>query len=366
MKNVKSIGFAALVLIWAGLVFAGWFGPSKDISESERRPLAQMPEVKAETVLNGKFMGAFEDYSLDQFPLRDTFRQIKSLFHYYVLNQRDNNDIYIADGYAVKQEYPLKDTSLNHALDRFSHIYDKYLQNSGSKVFLSVVPDKGYYLGETSGHLTMDYKKLFEAMKEQMPWAEFVDITGDLEASDYYRTDTHWRQEEILDAAAKLCEALGTEAFESGELTPERVERPFYGVYHGQAALPMAAEDLYILRNEILDSCTVYDHESGKTGSIYDMEKLTSRDLYDVYLSGAKALLTIENPNVATDRELIVFRDSFGSSLVPLLVKGYARVTLVDIRYIASDLVGNFLEFHGQDVLFLYSTLILNSSNSLK
>ena len=204
MKNVRSIGFAALVLLWAGLVFAGWFGPSKDISESERRPLAQMPDVKVENILSGKFMGSFEDYSLDQFPLRDTFRQIKSLFHYYVLNQRDNNDIYITDGYAVKQEYPLKDTSLSHALERFNHIYDKYLADSGSEVFISVVPDRGYYLGEASGHLTMDYEKLFDTVKEQTPWAEFVDITGHLEASDYYRTDTHWRQEKLLPVAQKL------------------------------------------------------------------------------------------------------------------------------------------------------------------
>ena len=67
-----------------------------------------------------------------------------------------------------------------------------------------------------------------------------------------------------------------------------------------------------------------------------------------------------------TDKELIIFRDSFGSSLVPLLVKDYRTVTVVDIRYVASDFVGNFVDFHGQDVLLLYSTLILNNSNTLK
>ncbi len=366
MKKIRNFGFAALVLIWAGLVLCGWFGPAKDISESERRPLAQMPELTAEKLLSGKFMGEFDDFSLDQFPLRDTFRQIKSLFHYYVLNQSDNNDIYIADGFAVKQEYPLKDTSLKHALERFDHIYEKYLKDSGSRILMSVVPDKGYYLAEASGHLTMDYEKLLSEMEENLPWVEFVDITDTLEASDYYRTDTHWRQEYLLDAAAKLCEALGVASFGVEELTQVWVERPFYGVYYGQAALPMAAEDLYILTGSVLDGCTVYDHESGKTGSIYDMSKLESRDLYDIFLSGAKPLLTIENPNASTDKELIVFRDSFGSSMVPLLVKDYAKVTLVDIRYIASDLVGNFLDFNGQDVLLMYSTLILNSSNSLK
>ena len=366
MKNMRNIGFAALILLWAALVLAGWFGPAKEISDSERRPLAQMPEIKVETILNGKFMGAFEDYSLDQFPLRDTFRKIKSLFHYNVLNMSDNNDIYIADGFAVKQEYPLNHTSLNHALERFDHIYETLLKDSGSDIYFCVVPDKGYYLAESSGHLVMDYKTLFATLEQELSWAEFVDITGTLDAQDYYRTDTHWRQEEILGAAEKLCEALGVAAFEEGELTQVRVERPFYGVYYGQAALPMAAEDLYLMTGEILDGCTVFDHETGKTGAVYDMSKQDSRDLYDLYLSGARALLTIENPNASTDRELVVFRDSFGSSMVPLLVKDYAKVTLVDIRYIASDLVGNFLEFNGQDVLFLYSTLILNSSNSLK
>ena len=366
MKNVRSFGFTALVILWAVLTLGGWFGPRKDISESERRPLAQMPEIKTETILNGKFMGAFEDFTLDQFPLRDTFRQLKSLFHYNVLMQSDNNGIYIAGGFAVKQEYPLNQTSVNHALGKLNHIYEKYLKDSGSQVVMSIVPDKGFYLAEQSGHLAPDYEALFETVRAEMPWAAHVDITDCLTADSYYYTDTHWRQEKIAAVADRLCEALGVSVFAEGELTPQLLERPFYGVYYGQAALPMDAEPMYVLRGDILDGCTVYDHETGKTGSIYDMTRLDSRDLYDVYLSGARSLLAIENPAAATDRERIVFRDSFGSSLIPLLVKDYARVTVVDIRYIASDLLGNFIDFRGQDVLMLYSTLILNSSNSLK
>ena len=77
-------------------------------------------------------------------------------------------------------------------------------------------------------------------------------------------------------------------------------------------------------------------------------------------------VITIENPSAATDKELIVFRDSFGSSLSPLLVEGYAKVTVVDIRYISPVLLGNFIEFHGQDVLFIYSSLVLNNSSTIK
>ena len=96
------------------------------------------------------------------------------------------------------------------------------------------------------------------------------------------------------------------------------------------------------------------------------MDKLSSRDLYDVFLSGACALLTIENPQATTDRELIVFRDSFGSSMVPLLLQDYATVTLVDIRYLASNAISMFVDFHGQDVLFMYSTHLINNSSAMK
>ena len=365
-KKIRSIGVGAIVVLWALLTAFTWFGPKKALSEAERRPLAQMPDITLETLFNGKFMSEFEEYSLDQFPLRDTFRQVKSLFHYSLLGQKDNNGIYIADGFAVKQEYPYNPESVDYVLGRFNYLYETYLKASGSDIYMTIVPDKGYYLAEASGHLAMDYGVMFDAFEDGMPWAEFVDITDTLTAKDYYRTDTHWRQENLLDAAGALCTALGVAEPKAEDYTPVALERPFYGVYYGQAALPMEPEPMYVLESGLLQDCTVRDWESGKVNEVYDRTKLDSKDLYDVFLSGSRSLLTIENPNASTDRELIVFRDSFGSSMVPLLVNDYAKVTLVDIRYIQIDVLGRFLEFNGQDVLFLYSTSVLNNSSTIK
>lgn len=85
------------------------------------------------------------------------------------------------------------------------------------------------------------------------------------------------------------------------------------------------------------------------------MEKGAGNDPYELFLSGSISLLSIENPNAETDRELIVFRDSFGSSLAPLLAEGYAKITLADIRYLPSSQMGKLLDFTDTDVLFLYS-----------
>ena len=364
MKKIRFLSHAAVVAVWLALTVFAWFGTPETISDAERRQLAQMPEITVDSILSGDFMANFEDYTLDQFPARDGFRKIKALFHYSVLHQGDNNGIYIAEDSAAALEYPLNESSVQNATKKFNELYESYL--SGSKVFVSVVPDKGFYLAEENGYPAMDYAQLFELVRAGMPWAEYVDITDLLSTSDYYRTDTHWRQEQLLPVAQRLCQALGVSVPESSAFTQTAVERPFYGVYYGQAALPMASETMYLMESDLLAQCTVYNHETGKTTKVYDEGKLTSRDLYDMYLSGAAALLTIENPNAATDRELIVFRDSFGSSLIPLLIADYKTVTVIDIRYIASSLLADYVDFHGQDVLFLYSTLILNSSNSLK
>lgn len=365
-KKIRAVGAAVLVVIWAALTGFAWFAPAKDISEAERRPLQQWPTLSAQTLLNGNFMKRFEDYTLDQFPWRDTFRTVKSLFHYYAMQQLDNNDIYIADGYAAKLEYPLNQVSVDHVNRKFNHLYETYLQESAGKIHFAIVPDKGYYLAEKNGYLAMDYDDLFAQMEEDLPWADFIDLTDTLQGSDYYYTDTHWRQEHLIPAAQAIAKALDVTLPEAEDFTKVLLERPFYGVYYGQAALPMEPEDMYILTNELLESCRVYSYEAGVYTDVYNMEKLTSKDLYDVFLSGSQTVLTIENPNASTDKELIVFRDSFGSSMTPLLVQDYSKVTLIDIRYIASDLLADYVNFNGQDVLFLYSTTLLNNGLSLK
>ena len=365
-KHVKHLGIFLLVILWAALAIFAWTKPAGSTSDAERRPLAQFPEITGDSLLSGKFVTEFEDYTLDQFPGRDLFRQLKALVHYNVFGQKDNNGIYIAEGYAAKLDYPVNEKDLNHALNRLNFVYETYLKETGSKIYTSVIPDKGYYLAEANGYPSMDYESLFAAVQEAIPFASYIDITDCLNYTDYYYTDTHWRQEKLLPVAQKLSQAMGLTAPKAEDFTPVTLDKPFYGVYYGQAALAMDPETLLIMESDLLKDCRVYDFETQTYTPVYDLEKLSGKDPYEVFLSGPKSLLRIENPNATTDKELLIFRDSFGSSIAPLLVQDYKTVTLVDIRYLDSRMLGNFLDFSGQDVLFLYSTLVLNSGSTLK
>ena len=363
-KRIKFIGTILTAALWLLLAVWAWARPADDFSATERRKLTQFPSLEVKALLDGNFMSDFESYTLDQFPLRDSFRKLKALVHYKVLMQKDNNGIYLAENQAVKLEYPLNADSVTHAAEVFGRLREKYLQ--ASNVFFSVVPDKGYYLAEANGYPAMDYETMIQSLQAGMSYANYVNLLDTLSAADYYATDTHWRQEKLLPAASRLCSALGIPAPQAADYQLIEAQRPFYGVYYGQAALPMDPDTLFYLQSDLLDACQVKNHETGKTGSIYDLQKLSGKDMYEVFLSGSVSLLTIENPLAETDRELIVFRDSFGSSMIPLLMQGYKTVTVIDIRYISGFMLDRFVDFHGQDVLFLYSTSVLNNSSTLQ
>ena len=258
----------------------------------------------------------------------------------------------------------MNEASVQHATERFQYIYETYLAGTEVKIYEAVIPDKGEFLARQNGYPSLDYSAFSALLQKNMPYAEAIDLMPVLSLNSYYRTDLHWRQEAIVPVASQLAEAMGVKLSEKYDTVT--ADAPFYGVYCGQSALPLAPDTLRYLTSETLLGCTVYDYETDSTGPVYDLPALEGEDPYSVFLSGSKSLLTITNPSADTDRELVIFRDSFASSLAPLLTSAYAKITLVDIRYVQPERLGRWLTFDSQDVLFLYSVSVLNHSETLK
>ncbi len=358
LRNKILIGITGCV--FALLVLMAWIMPSKEYSASERRPLKQMPELSIESILNGRFMSNFEDYTLDQFPLRDKFRTLKAITSL----KSDNNDIYVIDNVINKTDYPLNENKLTYASGRFLNVYNSYLKDSGSNIYLSIIPDKNYFYAEDNGYLAIDYNKLVNTIKSNADYMSYIDIFPYLEGDDYYMTDTHWKQENISDVAEVLLKGMGNDVSYTYETV--EMEEDFYGVYYGQAALPLDPDKLSYLTNDIIKQFKVFDHQNNKEIPVYNEEKMTSDDPYELFTGGPISLATIENPACENGKHLIVFRDSFGSSLAPLLAQGYSKTTLIDIRYIMPQMLGNLVDFENADVLFIYSSSVLNNSELLK
>ncbi|MDD3171343.1 MAG: DHHW family protein, partial [Bacilli bacterium] len=208
--------------------------------------------------------------------------------------------------------------------------------------------------------------EMLSILDENISLSEYIDIFSCLNVDDYYLTDIHWRQDKLVKVTNQIFDGMNDsyriilEDYEIHKLSP------FYGAYYGQFPLKVRPDELVYLTNETTEKALVYNYYTSSYTKVYDEEKIDSADGYSVYLEGPVPLITIENPLCDNDDELYIFRDSFGSSLAPLLIERYKKIYLIDLRYASEDLIAENIDYkEGQRVLFLYSTTIINNSSTL-
>jgi len=353
MKN-KIITILFIIYIFTFSIL-GIIMKDEIISTTERRKLTSFPKF----TLSSEYVTKLDKYVLDHFPLRDDFRSIKANFNYHILHKLDNNNIYLKDNYIFKSEYPTNYSSISNFIKKINLMRDNLTDNNNT--YIMIIPDKNYYL-DSSNFLNIDYSYIYnEINKLNM---NNIDIRDIMELNDYYETDTHWRQEKLDKVIKELSKSM---YFDYQNITyKENTYDKFYGVYYGESAINRKPETITYLTNENISNLRVEYLENKELNDVYNLDNLTSLDSYEVYLDGASSFIEIYNDNSTSNKELVIFRDSFASSLTPLLTNYYKKITLIDNRYINSSNYLELIEFNDQDVLFMYSTLIVNNSSTLK
>ena len=354
--------FGAILLLFAGMLL---LKPAQDVSQAERRKLAQFqtyadwkPTSGQEKTLAGYFT-QLETVCLDQFPARQRLRELRSFSKLHLFFQRDVGGYYDVNGSIGKIDDTLSEAAVTDALGTLQKL-DAELFSAANRYY-AVIPDKNYHLAAANGYPALDYDALFSMVDEALGGTcEKIDLAPLLTAESYYNTDPHWRQEELLPVADAILQAMNAAPLASEVSWQTDTLSPFYGAYAGHSAIRVQADTLSLLHTADYENVTVAGVDF--TGDVYDEADFENVDPYDVYLHGAEALLRIENPTQSNGRKLIILRDSFTSSLAPLLIPAYSEITLVDIRYVAPRMLDKLLTVTADtDVLYLYSTSVLNS-----
>ena len=326
-----------------------------DISIAERRKLATMPELTIKSLFDGTYTKKLDSYVTDQFVERDTFRKIK--INIELSTKGEYNNLYMYNDYIIEETYPLNKESVINVTNKINDIKRTYL-NETNNIYYSIVPDKNYFVNDDN--LKLDYDELKNIMNSNLD-IKYIDIFNELSLEDYYKTDTHWREERLFKVVNKLSKEMNFNI--TNNYSFKRIS-DFNGTYSSRIVRKDIKDEIYILDN--VNDINVYNYETNGYEKVYDLIKLNSLDKYNVYLSGSVSLLKIESMNTDSTKDLIVFRDSYGSSLIPLMMNGYKSITVVDTRYISPSMLSNYIDFNNKDILFLYSTLLINDSFTLK
>ncbi|MCI8394348.1 MAG: hypothetical protein HFH86_02565 [Bacilli bacterium] len=346
-----------LSILFVGILFLGgiYILMSKDqeFSTYERRKLMTKQELKKDIFHN------LDPFFRDQLPWRNHFLALNSFVERSLLQNKESNQVYLINDFMIEKNDNIEEKKLNGFISKINKIQNQYLTNHN--IFFSIIPDKSYFL-DSQKYPKMDFDYMIQKLKKEIN-IPYIDIMNDFQLEDYYKTDIHLKQPSYLKILNKLEQHFSL--LNQKENYQKKQYDNFQGSSFSKAPLYASQEPLVYLTNETIEKAKVNYLEYNET-PVYTLDKLGTIDSYSVFLNGPSAILSIENSNADSEKELIIFRDSFASSLAPLLIPYYKKITLIDLRYIDMSLTNQYIDYEKQDILFLYSTLIVKESNLLK
>lgn len=335
------------LLLAAGL-FAAFF-PQRDFSDAERRYLADKPDVPSLSAW--KTDKETEAYLSDRIPFRRVMVGVDAAANVFS-GRRTQLETWPVKG--VFLERPV--TGDEAALKRKLTLMEEAAQRAGAPWRLIVPTGHGYLLREDMNSLM---RRLYEAegpLYSALAGQEnYVPLGEDFSKENaYYATDHHWSMAGTYAAYRAYCQAEGMAPLPLDGFEVTRFDG-FFGTTYSRSGYPFAKGDTLVcaapsqaVQLTLMDEGTVHDR-------LIFPERANTYDGYAVYLDGNHGMLEILNPT-APEGTLLVFKDSFANSLLPLLSAHYRRIVAVDARYLA----GNFSDAitaagPADHVLFVYS-----------
>ena len=260
------------------------------------------------------------------------------------------NDFYMNSMGILNTQY------VTNFTNKIESVCNEYLKDA-SNIYYAVIPSKQYFINDKVEN-PFDYTTMMNIVRSGITSAKEIDLTGTLELDDYLKTDPHWKQDCLQEVLNALGETMG---FTVDLSTFTKNSVPNFTGQHGYNKENFAHETMTYLTNDAINNATVDSFQDKDFTKVYNTAKLETDTPYDMFLSGSTPLLTITNESAKSDKELVMFRDSYACSLAPLLIENYKTITLVDLRYMASSLLPQYVDFTGKDVLFMYNDQIINT-----
>lgn len=308
MKKTGNIIFVAACLVLCLLPFVGMV-KARTNSTTENRQLASFPKVKEDGKWNREWLLEAGTYFEEHFAFRpylvtadsEIMSRIFGVSNMDTVIDGKNGWLYYT---ATLDDYlgakPLSERGLYNICHNLS-IMQRYVEENGAKFLFTVAPNKNSLYGEQMPYYadkkvsgTKNMKRLEPALlKEKIPYADLFRVFEDQKDILYLKRDSHWNQKGAVLAYNSILDALGVE-HETYETVPSVRTKTEYGdlnlMLYPKSAVP---EWNYKYENE-----SSYQYETD------------SENVEDAW---------IHTSNKNGRGSLLMFRDSFGNTLLPLM-----------------------------------------------
>lgn len=312
MKKRIYLWYIIAVLIILLIPFAGMSFWANE-SAVENKELSEWPSFRKGESWNINYLPEAGEYFEDHFAFRRQMITANSVLWGKCLKMSATDQVIVGeDGWlyfgGTLDDYMGQNLLSERALYDIVHnlsLMQEYVEQCGSQFYLTIVPNKNTIYGE---YMPYYYRKGESSNLEQLvPLLEeeeihYVDLLTPFEEENeilYFRRDSHWNKNGALLAYRILLETVGKE-HETYLNVPADIAADHIGDLD-EMLYPLAAEpeeDLYY------DKIWEYQYQNDVT------------DNMDAW---------IETQNSKKEGTLLMYRDSFGESLLPFLAEEYEK-----------------------------------------
>ena len=350
LNNIKKyplLVFFAVVLYV--LSIADLFSPQYEFSDLENRYLSNFPAFSLKTLVNNEYTPKIEDFTEDHFIRRNNWISLKSISESFLGKGENNGIVYGEDGYLFTKVLGEDQTQ---RLKNIAAIA-KFMENNidvNINVLLaptapSVMTDK-----VKEGSPVNNAEGVISQLNAAIGKENVVDVRETLKAhSDeyiYYRTDHHWTTLGAYYAYADYMTAIGRvpQSLDSFEFV--EVE-DFLGTHYSKSKNYNVQTDTmsYIKNDSEIDVL-------GTVNSMYEYEKLETRDKYAMFLRGNNSFSTIKGNGKG---KILVIKDSYANCFVPFLTEDFEQIDIIDLRYYKQSVNKLIDDEAYEEVLILYN-----------
>lgn len=302
------------------LPFAGMSFFSTETT-TENRTLAVFPSVTGDDGLNKEFFDEFSEYFEDHFAFRNLFVEADAQIQSKVFKTSNNDSVVVGTDDWLYYSSTVDDYLGADVLsDRgaFSVAYNisllqQFVENKGADFAFTVAPNKNSLYGENMPYYysyTVSDEKNIDKIEKYLDSenVNYIDLYQAFERSDetlYLQRDSHWNNKGAVLAYNTILDCLNIEHDDLSSTKVTRAKDKDGDLYQMLFPLSQNSEwdyqyDYDVNYKFMLENSTVEDSRSDTTNS-----------------SGSQSLL--------------MFRDSFGNTLLPLMANTFESARFLNI-----------------------------------
>lgn len=377
-KNKKPKGnfiFGMLTLIFCLIIFgvgaANFIAEDRVYSETENRVLAQMPKLSLFSLTEGTFMRDFETYLADQFIFRDEIITAKTFLD-RLAGKNEVGGVYIGkEGFLFSKQAAFIEERATEITDALSFFGEK---NKASKITFMLSPNSSFVNSDLlPEHLSLpDQSYQIEEIKNytESEAVEFINLSEVFNAQGnreelFYKTDHHWTTRGAYLAFNTLMNSWQKNTAET-EFTFYPVADDFQGTLSSKAGVLSSADtvEICVPKNSELTYTVTYSSQEKKVTTFFDESKLSTKNKYEVFLGGNFDKIIIDTASSTKDT-LLIIKDSYANCMLPMLTPFFAKIVMVDPRYLTESLSAITEENGFTHILLLYNLNTLLEDTSL-